>query len=124
MDGSASRPAPGLGGARAIPEPTPRAPGAPSLAAIQTTHEAYRAKKTQIQIGQLEGTLINAREAELAWAGMVTATRNEFLAMPDNASMKFGEEVGAWIRVEINRALTNLSRYTPGESQQPAGGSE
>src|SRR5438876_4430255 len=93
------------------PKVDPGSTAGAKLLNIRASSEAVKMQLRLLELQKRRGELISAREAELAWSGMITAARNELLSLPDNAGMKFGEEVGAWLRVEINRALTNLGQY-------------
>jgi hypothetical protein len=73
-----------------------------------------RVKKASLEVGQLEGTLIDARKAELAWSDLITTARNRLLMIPDAAATKFGDECREWLKAEIRRALTELSEYRTG----------
>src|SRR5713226_3625452 len=83
----------------------------PTLAKAPLAHELARAKKAELLVGQLEGTLRDARQAELAWSGHIAEARNRLLAIEGAARVRFGDEVGNWLHAEIRRALTELSEY-------------
>jgi hypothetical protein len=90
-------------------------PKGPTLAKAQLAHELVKVKKASLEVGQLEGTLVNLEEVSRGWAGKITEARNAFLAIEGNARTRFGEEVGDWLKAEIRKALYALAGTTEAE---------
>jgi len=86
----------------------------PNLAKAQLAHEIARAKRASLLVGQLEGTLVDARKVELVWSSRLTDLRNRLLMIEETIGSRFGEECRVAIRSEIRRALTELSGGSDG----------
>jgi len=81
----------------------------PNLAKAQLAHELARAKRAALLVGQLEGTLVDARKVELLWSSRLTDFRNRLLMIEESIGSRFGEECRVAIRSEVRRALEELS---------------
>jgi hypothetical protein len=101
-----------------LPKPEPGTSDGARLVNVRTAHELVRVRLDQLDLEQRQGKLVNLDEVSRGWVGKITEARNAFLAIEGKGRVRFGEEVGAWLKAEIRKILYELSGTS--EEQQMA----
>lgn len=91
-----------------------------SFFAARERKERALADIHEMEAAKMRKALIDAGDAERAWGGMIAAARSQLLALPANLAQKMAMESDQITCEEILkdavcRALTELSRYRPGD---------
>ena len=85
--------------------------------------ETAKAKLAEMKVAQAEGTLVDAREVEETWRGMISRCRSPLLAIPARLQFRMGHlgrtEIGI-IDQELRDALTELA-HDPASEARHAG---
>lgn len=85
----------------------------------RAAREYWESELSRLKAERERGSLIDAKDAELAWSGMIAATRSKILALPANLAHRLAVESDQILCEEmlkdaVHRLLTGLSEYRPG----------
>jgi phage terminase Nu1 subunit (DNA packaging protein) len=86
-----------------------------TFANARARKESSLADLRELELKEKRGELVSKKDAQLAFAALVTATKNHLLVLPDEIAPKVAaltdvREIRHLIDVEIRAALTELSR--------------
>jgi hypothetical protein len=87
--------------------------GSKTLTAARVRKETALSKLRELQLAQLEGQLLDARQVEAVWAAELVKVRDAVLAIPSRVAPEFADarRAEAIVRRECEIALRTLSGH-------------
>ena len=88
--------------------------GEDTLDEVRATHEKIKTRKTELEVAQMEGRLVDVTEVRKLWAEIVTRVTQNLLKMPSKVAPQLvmvgsADMIGAILDDEIRQTLTSLA---------------